>query len=329
MVNFQEPRPNKTRPMVEAGILAALMLILVLLRAMVPVVGNLATLLFPCCLCVIALRSGVRFAVMTVFVTVMLGIVMVGPLMIGVIALLDLAPALVFMGMMVYRKPIGHIFFWPTLTQVVVQVCFMWILVGFFADISFTPEAIAGQMQQLLENDYIRSTFSSEELEEVHRNIPLALPYIYGTAAAVMFLFFLAGTFVNYKLVSYFTRRFNQTEMPALPPYVLWDFPRWLGMPLVIVFICNAYVQYRGLVVPIWMVNLGMFFLFTSGFFMLFQGFAVMKFLLARHGVPRYVFYVLLVLSSFLSFIGTMAVFIGVIDIFLDYRRIRKKPQEG
>ena len=169
------------------------------------------------------------------------------------------------------------------------------------------------------------SRFSTEQLAELEALIPLMVQMAYGMMGVLFTLTSGLSAFVNYKITSYFSRRFLGEGLEPLPPFSRWDIPRWLGMPLGIVLICAFYVSYRNLILPFWLLNIGVFVFYVSGFLMLIQGLAVVKFLLERSQMSRLIFPFLVVALFFIPFISLTLVFVGLADLFLDYRRIRTR----
>lgn len=325
---MKDVRNNRSRSgvhrLVETGTLLALLMVLILFSLYVPVFGSLGMFLEPSILYLIIRRSGIKWGVMATIGAIFLASVIVGPVGALNVALMELIPALSFtLFLTIALKPA-----WVLLATTVTYLTGMiaWVIVGVtFLGISLAPETIEAQLRATMGTGFMFSHFSAEQLAEMEKLIPMMVQLSYGMMG-VLFTFASAlSAFVNYKITDYFSRRFTGESLKPIPSFSCWDFPRWLGMPLAVVLICSFYVGYRNLVLPFWLMNIGIFIFYVSGFLMLIQGLAVAKFLLNRSRISRFIFPLLVAALFFIPFVSVTLVFVGLADLFLDYRRIRSK----
>lgn len=322
MVNFQEsPNQGRTHRLVETGVLLGLTMVLILLSILFPIIGGFAMFVQPSILYLIITRSGLRWAIMVTIAAIMLALILAGPIKAISVALMELLPALGFTLFLHYKLRVGWILFGTTLSYFSGLICWLVISMVFFG-VSLTPDALEAQMNASIHTGFFAQISTPDKIQEMQEMIPVMIRLIYGTLAVGFLFLSAASAVVNYKITQYFSRRFAKIVLPNFPPFSDWDFPKWMGMPVVIVFVCNIYLQYRGLVLPDWLSNVFFFFLYASGMMMILQGFAVLKHMLNRYQAPKLLFYLFIAMLFMIPAIGTITMFIGVADLFLNYRRL-------
>lgn len=322
MVNFREsPNQGRTHRLVETGVLLGLTMVLILLSILFPIVGGFAMFVQPSILYLIITRSGLRWAIMVTIASIILAVILAGPIKAINVALMELLPALGFSLFLHYRLRIGWILFGTTLSYFSGLICWLVVSMLFFG-ISLSPEALEAQMHASIHTGFFAQISTPDKIREMQEMIPMMIRLVYGILAVGFLFLSAASAAVNYKITQYFSRRFAKIELPGFPPFSNWDFPKWMGMPVLIVAICNIYLQYRGLILPDWLSNVFFFFLYVSGLMMIFQGFAVLKSMLDRYQAPRMLFYLFVGMLFVFPAIGTITMFIGVADLFLNYRRL-------
>ena len=352
MRDFQGvPNPSPVHRLVETAVFSALVIILSLLSVLLPVAGDvLGLLVLPTIFYIIFRRSGSKWAILALIISTLLSAFVSGPLAIKSF-LNQLFPAVIFSFFLIRNYGASWTIFGTTVAYSLGEI--LWKLIGiWFFKISVSPADLEMQMRSLLANMQLSADFemkihsflakiqvsadleaqllaalrpSADALALAEAMIPMAIKIFYGITVAGIILVSAMSTFIGYKVTKYFVHRLIKVELPDLPSFSVWDFPKWLGVPLAILWVSAWYVGYRELIIPDWMLNIAVFVLYISGTAMLLQGLAVFKYMLRMYRAPQYVFYVLIGISPAIPFILMTAIIMGVADLFVDYRRIRQK----
>ncbi len=325
MDNFQKmSQRNRTSGMVESSILLAIMMVLIIAGVYLPIIGGFAMLAQPGVLFLIMARQGMRWGVLATVASFMLATILVGPLQALGLFLSSFLPGIIF-AWLVYRKysiswvMLGSTFaFW---LGMVAGVALSVLVMGM--DIS--PETIEAQMNGFIAVNPMYANMPPEQLAQAKALIPLMAQMFLGILGVFLLFISMLMTYLNYWITAYLARRFAQIQLETFPPFYTWTFPKWLGTPFLIVMIAGYYAQFQQLIPPVWMINLGLGICLISGFFMLLQGFAVFRFLFEAYRVPRFIFLILIIATFLLPVISITAIFTGIADLFLDYRKLKKK----
>lgn len=328
MEEFQDNhRLHSSHDVARTGVLLGLMIVLVLMGIFFPIIGGLALLIQPSILYLIAERSGLRTAVLSTVGVILLTIFLIGPFEALKASFLDILPSLVFVILMSRYISVGWVIFGTTIGYFLGLVIVVY-LGSQFMGMSLSPQDLMAQTVAMLDSSLWSSMMSTEQIKLTREQLPMVINLIYGIGA---FMLLAAGTFsayITYRITQYIARRFTKKELAPFPPFSLWDFPLWMGFPAIIVYICSIYIGLRGLILPSWLANVLIFFQYSSGFLMLFQGLAVSKFLLEKYQKKPIYFYLLILFSFIIPIIMTTLVFIGVVDLFLNYRRLPRKNKK-
>lgn len=325
MDKFQKiPQRNRISGMVESSILLAIMMVLIIVGVYLPIIGGFAMLAQPGVLFLIMARQGMRWGVLATVASFMLATILVGPLEAMGLFFSSFLPGIVF-AWLVYRKySIAWVMLGSTLAFWLGMVGGV-VLSIFVLGMDISPETIASQMNAFIAVNPIYANLSPEQLAQTKALVPLMAQMFLGILGIFLLFIAILMTYLNYRITTYLARRFAQIQLETFPPFYTWTFPKWLGTPFLIVMIAAYYVQFQKLVPPVWMMNIGLGIYLISGFFMLLQGFAVFRFLFEAYRIPRFLFFILIITTFLFPVVSITAIFTGIVDLFLDYRKLKKK----
>ena len=328
MGEFQENRRFHTsHDVARTGVLLGLMIVLVLMGIFFPIIGGLALLIQPSILYLIAERSGLKTAVLSTAGVILLTVFLIGPFEALKVSFLDILPSLVFVILLSRYISVGWIIFGTTIGYFF-GLAIVVYLGSQFMEVSLSPQDLMAQTVAMLDSSFWSSMMSPEQIKLTREQLPMVINLIYGIGAFMLLTASTFSAYITYRITQYIARRFTKKELAPFPNFVSWDFPLWMGFPAIIVYVCSIYIGLRGLILPSWLANVLIFFQYSSSYLMLFQGLAVAKFLLEKYQKKQIFFYLLILFSFIIPIIMTTLVFIGVADLFLNYRRLLRENKK-
>lgn len=289
----------------------ALWVAFILVRIYSPILGVFGMFLTPSILYLIIRCSGLGSGILATGVAIFLSFVIGGSLVVTDITLLELLPILVFTLLLYANLAPGRVLLGTTIANLLGSIA------RIFAALIFLRVALTVENMDRYIRDILMSIAPYLSIGETE----MLVKYFYGTMGAWLALFYWVWAFVTYQITSYVFRQLLGEGLKPLSPFSYWNIPRWLGLSLVIVLICAYYVNYRSLVLPFWLLNIGVFIFLVSGFLTLIQGLAVSKFFLNRLPMSPLFFGFLVMISFVFPILFLILVAVGVTDLFLDYRK--------
>jgi len=306
------------RPLVESALLAALGSVLILVGYYAPVIGPLAVFLWPLPSAVALLRHGLRWGVMCSVVT---GI--------SLLLFIDLITAV---GLWIIFAVTGVSFgyairtrYSPATTIAFTSVAFLIgtlaaLLSAYFVT-GFTPEKLIDQYieSMKLAADMNRKITGPNPLLEQFGNIDQMKPVLLRMFPAILLFSALFQSYLNYEVSRRVLSRLGYS-LESLPPFSRWIFPEYIAHAGILSYLLMLLEQYHKVSV---LARIGEnVFVFCSLFFLI-DAFAVIAFYLLRLRVPRALIFVACLFLFANPVFNTLLTFFGIIDILLDFRRIR------
>ena len=328
MGEFQQNfKPTNSGNIAQTGVLLGLMALLSLIGSFFPLLGGIAMFVQPAILYLIAERSGYRITVFAVFGLMMLVVAILGVYQGIQVVLLDVLPGLGFVLFVRLGNSAGQVIFRSSICYFIGALVAIYLSFKFL-NISLAPEALELKAIEMMNNPFWLRFYSQEALDAQKKGIPATIEVIYGLVLVGILMGTVIVAALTYKVTQYISLRFIKKELPKISVFSEWDFPRWTGMQIVIVLICNIFISKQNLILPLWLTNAFIFFQFSGIYLMLIQGFAVSKFLIEKHQMKPIFFYLLIVVSFALPIILTTIIFLGVADLFLNYRRLLRENKK-
>ena len=309
---------HRITPLTESGLLSALTVILAMAAAYLPVIGMVAALVWALPVVVLIVRHGLRWGVMSVFVSGVIMALLLEP-MLSLRMVLSFGPTGLMLGYAFRHQWSGAHAFGMTLVASVAGKLLTFGLL--FLVTSVNPlnmqmdvmqqsfdQTFAVYEQMGLDKNAIAA--SKAQISEAMTYLNLLLPFIVGVMG-------LLDAGVAYIVSSRVLRRLGET-VPQLPPFAEWRLPQFflylLGFALV-----GIYWGGSREIQPLYQAafNLNMVAMGAG----VIQGLSLMSYAMDRFRVGRVMrmfFYAFVLLGGVLV---QILAFTGLFDMLFDYRR--------
>lgn len=314
---------RKTSAMVEAGILAAIAIVMALVSMYVPVIGAFVNFLWPLPIVICGMRNGLKWSIMSLIVAGVIVSIIISPLqaffLVAIFGLLGLilgecmrrrfAP----MKLMAYGS-VGAVL------ALVINIALSFMVLGINpVDMMFT--AFHDSLTQLAE--YYRSTGMSEiEVQqavagyaEMLRMMRIIMPGAFLLSAPAL-------AFVNYiaakKILGKLGERFED-----FPPFINLQIPGWVLWPYAIsLFAVTYFYQYNR---EHWLYDVSVNVQTVCSFALVLQGIALIYWFVHKHNKPGWWAGAATVLLFLIPIFSQIMVYVGAFDIVFDFRKVRPK----
>jgi uncharacterized protein YybS (DUF2232 family) len=305
--------------MTESGLLAALTVIMALIAVYVPVVGALAALIWPLPVIVLIVRHGLRWGIMSIFVSGVLMAVLLEPVL-SLRMVIAFAPVGIMLGIG-YRRGFSttKIF----LTTIVVSIVAKLIALGLvFAMTNINPLNMQVDMMKDAFNnsiDIYRDMHMNEaQIEETANTFTQSMQIVSILMPLIVVLMGILDTFINFIVAGKVLRRLGMPGVPEFPPFRQWHLPK--------VFI---YLYGFGLVGMYWggtrqidlLYQIGMNLNMLATFIGLIQGLSLFQYWAEHAHLSKFVRWIILILILFNGMFAQILAFTGLFDMVFDYRQ--------
>jgi uncharacterized protein YybS (DUF2232 family) len=310
---------EKTRSMVEAAMLAALTVILLLPTIYLPLLGMITLFIWPVPITVLGVRHGLKSSILAMVTAAFITSILTHPLTVG-----SLVIWLGFLGI-----ALGYCFRekWPpakTLGVGTLTVLASTLLLFLLTLLVFGVNPLTAGQTMLAE--------SSSQALEIYRGLGLPEGQLdrmeeYYLEMVEMFRYLLPATlllgsvfatFINFSVARLVLGKLGQ-EVPGLPPFATWQFPRnlLLGYLVGILFVLGGNYYGQSLLLEIGL-NIQVIF----NLVLALAGLTVVHHLLRRYSLPK----TLIILASGIIILNPiflqLVTLLGIIDIAFNLRRL-------
>lgn len=316
---------QKLTPLTESGLLAALSVVLAFAAVYLPVIGIVATLIWPLPVLVLVVRHGLRWGVMGVLTAGVLMALVLEP-MLAVRMVLSFGFTGLALGWGFRKDWSGAKIFGIGLLSSVIGKLGTIGLLFFVTGI----DPLDAQLDAL--NETFDQTFSlyetigipAAELEQSREQIQQGMKFVTLLIPLVVLFMGLFDTTISYLLGGKVLRRLGH-DVRTMPPFSEWRLPRFFvylfGFALVGIY-------WGGSRQIDWLYKLSMnleILAICAGFV---QGLSLLSYLMKHYklaGFWRFMIYVIVLFSGFLL---QLVAFSGLVDIVFDYRRrFERRPR--
>ncbi|MGI6575065.1 MAG: YybS family protein [bacterium] len=313
------PTQEKTRSLVEAAVLAALTVILLLPTIYLPLLGMLTLFVWPVPITILGVRHGFRLSLLAMITAGFIAGILTHPITAGTMVIW-----LGFLGLALgycFHKRYGAFKCLAIGSMTVLASTLLLFLISLlvFGVNPFTQwqniftESSAGVLE------FYRSIGVAEsqlaEMEAIYGEMIERFRYL---LPATLLMGSVFTAFLNFSVASMVMKKLKQ-PVADLPPFTLWRFPRNLvwGYVVGIAFLFGGIYYDVSLLLEIG-ENIQLIFSFIFGL----AGLAVVQYLLQRYGVPKF----FRAIAAFFILINPLffqlAAFLGILDIFFDFRKL-------
>lgn len=314
---------RKTSAMVEAGILAAVAIVMALISMYVPVLGAFVNFLWPLPIVVCGCRHGFKWSVMTLLVATVIIAMVISPInafflaaifgLLGLILGECMRRHLPPMQMMLYGS-VGAVL------ALIINIVLSFLVLGIDPiEMMFTSfHESLGQLAAY----YREHGMGEEEIKkivdgyaEMLRMMRIIMPGAFLLCAPVMaFINYIAAKKILTKLGESFT---------DLPPFIMLQVPGWVLWPYGISLLAVTYFYQTDQ--SSWLYTLSVNVQTVCSFVLVLQGIVLLYWFVETKGKPRWWANLATLLLFAIPLFSQIMVYVGAFDMVFDFRKIRKK----
>lgn len=315
---------RKTSAMVEAGILAAIAVVMALVAMYVPVIGAFVNFVWPLPVIICGMRNGLKYSVMTLIVATIIVAIIISPIQACFLGAIFGLLGLVLGECMRRHLPPVKTLFWGSIGAVIALVL---NIVLSFAILDIDPIAMMfTQFDKSLVDmaTFYRSHGVSEEdikkavdnFAEMIKMMRIIMPGAFLLSAPML-------AFVNYFVAKKVLSRLGES-FGDLPPFVNWIIPSWVLAPFLISLVGVTYF-FINKMTDSWMYKLCVNVQTVCTFLLVLQAICLIYWYVKEKNKPKWWAGVLTTLIFFVPILSQIMVYIGAFDMVADFRKIRKE----
>lgn len=312
---------HKTSAMVEAGIMAAIAIVMALIIMYVPVLGVFVNFLWPLPIVICGCRHGLKWSIMTLLVATIIIAMLMSPInafflaaIFGLLGLIlgecmrrHLSP----MKLMLYGSVGGII-------ALVLNIVLSFLVLG-IDPINMMFTSFDESLVQLAE--YYREHGMSEadiktsidSYKEMFRMMRIIMPGAFFLCAPVM-------AFVNYIAAKKILVKLGES-FENFPDFVLLKVPKWVLWPYCISLLAVTYFYQTDQ--SCWMYNVSVNVQTVCSFVLVFQGIVLLYWFVDTRKKPRWWANIGMMLLFTIPIFSQIMVYVGAFDLVFDFRKIR------
>ncbi len=312
---------HKTSAMVEAGIMAAIAIVMALIIMYVPVLGVFVNFLWPLPIVICGCRHGLKWSIMTLLVATIIIAMLMSPInafflaaIFGLLGLIlgecmrrHLSP----MKLMLYGSVGGII-------ALVLNIVLSFLVLG-IDPINMMFTSFDESLVQLAE--YYREHGMSEadiktsidSYKEMFRMMRIIMPGAFFLCAPVM-------AFVNYIAAKKILVKLGES-FENFPDFVLLKVPKWVLWPYCISLLAVTYFYQTDQ--SSWMYNVSVNVQTVCSFVLVFQGIVLLYWFVDTRKKPRWWANIGMLLLFAIPIFSQIMVYVGAFDLVFDFRKIR------
>ena len=305
-------KQTNTRAMVETAFLAAIVVVLTVIGASLPVLSLLATIVAPAAIATVGIRWGVRYSCSAAVVAFVIVSILLGPL------ILMYAVPSIFIGLGFRKRwsPLKLILV-PTLALAVTTIITLLASMSIMSvDLQTSIQNIGDEVQNAFIDTVKQQSLPPEQTELYIQQIQASLVQIKRMIITYAFCAFAVTSYILARFTAYIAKRTNNPVQP-LPAISTWQIPVWtagvLAVGLIIIY-GSSFVGINNELLTTVGMNIALFGAFACGL----NGIASLLGVLEGYGVSRVLKIVIIALLYVMMPISLVT--FGVMDMFLDLR---------
>lgn len=314
---------RKTSAMVEAGILAAIAIVMALISMYVPVLGAFVNFLWPLPIVICGCRHGFKWSVMTLLVATIIIAMIISPInafflaaifgLLGLILGECMRRHLPPMQMMLYGS-IGAVL------ALIINIVLSFLVLGIDPiEMIFTSfHESLGQLAAY----YREHGMGEEEIKkivdgyaEMLRMMRVIMPGAFLLCAPIM-------AFVNYIAAKKILTKLGES-FTDFPPFVKLQVPGWVLWPYGISLLTVTYFYQTDQ--SSWLYTLSVNVQTVCSFVLVLQGIVLLYWFVESKGKPRWWANLATALLFVIPLFSQIIVYVGAFDMVFDFRKIRKR----
>ncbi|WP_293728459.1 YybS family protein [uncultured Phascolarctobacterium sp.] len=314
---------RKTSAMVEAGILAAIAIVMALISMYVPVLGAFVNFLWPLPIVICGCRHGFKWSIMTLLVATIIIAMIISPInafflaaifgLLGLILGECMRRHLPPMQMMLYGS-IGAVL------ALIINIVLSFLVLG-IDPIEMIFTSFHESLNQLAAY-YREHGMGEEEIKkivdgyaEMLRMMRIIMPGAFLLCAPIM-------AFVNYIAAKKILTKLGES-FTDFPPFVKLQVPGWVLWPYGISLLAVTYFYQTDQ--SSWLYTLSVNVQTVCSFVLVLQGIVLLYWLVEAKGKPRWWANLATALLFVIPLFSQIIVYVGAFDMVFDFRKIRKR----
>ena len=314
---------RRTSAMVEAGIMAAIAVVLALVGMYMPVIGGFINFVWPLPIIICGMRNGLKYSIMTLVVACVIVAIIISPLQAFFLGAIFGLLGLILGECMRRHLPPMRLMLFASLGAVLALVI---NLVLSFAVLDIDPVAMLfNQFDSSMTamSEFYRSHGVSEEdtkaavekYGEMLKMMRVIMPAAFLVFAPVL-------AFINYYAAKKILTRLGES-FEDLPPFVNWIIPTWVLFPFCLSLVGVTYF-YINKLQDSWMYKVCVNIQTICTFVLVFQAVVLVYWYIQRKNKPKWWAGVITTLVFIVPILSQIMVYVGAFDMIADFRKIRK-----
>ena len=312
---------RKTSAMVEAGILAAIAIVMALISMYVPVASVFVNFVWPLPIIICGMRHGLKWSLMSLTVAGIIVAIIISPLQAFFLVAIFGLMGIVLGECMRRRMPPMRLMFFGSIGAVValiLNVVLSFAVLGInpiemmFTSFnqSLTELATYYREQGMSEADIKTAVKGYEDLLSMMRII---MPGAFLISAPVL-------AFINYWAAKKILAKLGETFEP-FPPFANLQVPGWILIPYTASLFAVTYFYMNAK--DSWMYDLSVNVQTVTSFLLVLQGICIIYWFVENKKKPSWWAHMATTLMFFVPLFSQIIVWVGAFDIVFDYRKIR------
>lgn len=313
---------RKTSAMVEAGILAAIAVVMALISNYVPVIGAFVNFVWPLPVIICGMRNGFKYSFMTLVVASVIIAIVISPIQAFFLAVIFGLLGLVLGECLRRRLSPTKVMLYGSIAAAAALVL---NIVLSFAILDIDPIAMMfSQFDTSLEevgNFYRNHGVDEETTKAAVANYAQMVQMMRIIMPAAFLLSAPMFTFVNYFVAKKILTRLGES-FESLPPFVQWCVPSWIFVPFALSLGGVTYF-YVNQMTETWMYKACVNVQTVCTFTLVMQAVILIYWYVDNKHKPRWWAGVLTCLIFVIPILSQIMVYVGAFDMVIDFRKIR------
>lgn len=314
---------RKTSAMVEAGILAAVAIVMALISMYVPVLGAFVNFVWPLPIIICGCRHGLKWSIMTLLVSTVIIAMIISPINAFFLAAIFGLLGLILGECMRRHLPPMKMMLYESIGAVIALI--LNIVLSFLV-LGIDPiEMMFSSFHQSLEQlavYYREHGMGEDEIKkiidgyaEMLRMMRIIMPGAFFLCAPLM-------AFINYIAAKKILTKLGET-FEAFPAFTKIQIPGWILWPYALSLLAVTYFYQTNQ--NSWMYTVSVNIQTVCSFILVFQGIVLLYWFVDNKQKPRWWANTALILLFAVPIFSQIMVYVGAFDIVFDFRKIRPK----
>ena len=312
--------------MVEAGILAAVAVVMSLIGVYVPVLGTLLNFVWPLPIVVCGCRHGLKYSIMSLLVASVIIAAVISPVQAFFLCAIFGVMGIILGECMRRHLPPLRLMFFGSIgagLAFVINILLCFLVLGI--DPVETIFASFNESLGYVEEFYRSHNFSSEQLAASLNDYRNMLKLMRIIMPAAFLLSAPCFAFLNYQAAKAIMVKLGDS-FPPFPPFRELTVPAWVLYPFVLSLFAVTYFYQTGQQQG-WPYLIAVNVQTLTSFLLLFQAIVLLYWYCQTKGKPAWWANVGTALVLFVPLLGQLMIYVGAFDMVADFRKLRHRKR--